>query len=739
MRSMDASPVAPAGADQADALAPVVPTSIAAGSLAVGTLAATAKLAMLRPVGRAVGRSLRRLFGAQVSTVEAAGLMHGVASIGPSFDKSLLPRTTVQQAGVTGVVSVLNYGLTTTTQAILEAFAERVAGEQRLDRNSARRAVLLTADLAGLGTGLLLQRTLRQRTGESIWRAGARTAAGRLWLGSAAGALAVAADSVVDVVTHKHDARNVNAMLTVAVGAGVAAGIHLAGSRRLLDTAAETDQYGEPVRPASYVQPVRAVIVGSGVSVGLFTLSRVESWVAHGIGTVVGYALPSWRPASRAIGHAVTLTGMAVGLERALSYAQSMTETAGNAVEPAYRNRPDSPYVSGGPNSQVDWDTIGREGRRFVNMALTTDEITAVTGEDAVDPIRVFVGIESAESPNSRAYLAMAELERMGAFQRPTIVVYSPTGSGYVNYVAVETMEFLSRGNTAGVCIQYSVRPSFLSLDQVGTAWESMLALLTALAWRIRSMPEGQRPRVLLFGESLGSQSAQDVFEKEGVRGFEILDINHALFIGSPYASKWRRNWLADPQHVDPNGVVVEVDSPAEYEALPAERRAQARVVLLTHHNDPVPKFGPTLALQRPYWLGAPETRPSGIARDMRYWPLFTFLLVGVDLLNADNVVPGKFEAWAHDYRKNLPQMVRRVFGLDIDDATMERVEKALRERERSWAERRLVSETLDKAEQSVRAKLDEWGVDHTVVPSLVTAKRDVAPDPFAVPGAAAP
>lgn len=668
----------------------------------------------------------------QVSTVEAAGLLHGMASIGPSFDKSLLPRTTVQQAGATGIFSAFNYGLTTTQQSFLEAFADRVVGFRKFDNAHARRGVILAADLVGIGAGIALHRALQQQPGERLWRAGLRSAAERTASGAGAGAIAVVADGVVDLFTRRHDARTVNAPIVMSVGAVVGAGIHLGRSRRLLDTAAATDQYGDPVRPASYVQPLRAVIVGAGVSTGLYLVSRVESLAAAGVGAVVGWAVPPLAPASRAIGHGAVLTGFVVGLERAISYAQSMTETAGNAIEPAYRSRPDTATVSGGPNSGVSWETIGREGRRFVNMALTASEIEAVTRAPAVDPIRVFVGYESAESPNARAYLAMEELDRMGAFDRPYIVVYSPTGSGYVNYVAVETVEYLTGGNCAGVCIQYSVRPSFLSLDRVGTAWESMLALLTALAWRIRSMPEQLRPKVLLFGESLGSQSAQDVFEKEGVLGFEILDIHRSLFVGSPYGSKWRRDWLKDAQRMDPNGIVVEVDSAAEFKALSTVQRGQARVVLLTHYIDPIPKFGPRLAIQRPDWLGDPDTRPPGVARDSRFWPLFTFLLTGIDLLNADNVTPGKFEAFAHDYRKDIPEMVQLAYDLPTDPDTMVRVEKALRERELSWAERRVVAETLDSAEKTVRAKFEEWGVDHTVIPNLVTPNRDVEPDPFA-------
>ena len=60
--------------------------------------------------------------------------------------------------------------------------------------------------------------------------------------------------------------------------------------------------------------------------------------------------------------------------------------------------------------------------------------------------------------------MALAELERTGAFDRELLMVISPTGTGYVNYVAVETTAYLTRGNMASVTMQYSLRPSPLSL-----------------------------------------------------------------------------------------------------------------------------------------------------------------------------------------------------------------------------------------------------------------------------------
>ena len=83
-----------------------------------------------------------------------------------------------------------------------------------------------------------------------------------------------------------------------------------------------------------------------------------------------------------------------------------------------------------------------------MSTALSTELIESVMGEPAVaEPIRVFVGLESAPTERERLDLAMQELERTGAFDRDLLMVISPTGTGYVNYVAVEAAEYMTRGD----------------------------------------------------------------------------------------------------------------------------------------------------------------------------------------------------------------------------------------------------------------------------------------------------
>ncbi len=70
---------------------------------------------------------------------------------------------------------------------------------------------------------------------------------------------------------------------------------------------------------------------------------------------------------------------------------------------------------SGGADSLAPWATLGREGRYFVSNAMTAAAIEAVTGDPAQVPVRVYVGMEQAQTPDERSALAVAELDRVGA------------------------------------------------------------------------------------------------------------------------------------------------------------------------------------------------------------------------------------------------------------------------------------------------------------------------------------
>jgi len=305
----------------------------------------------------------------------------------------------------------------------------------------------------------------------------------------------------------------------------------------------------------------------------------------------------------------------------------------------------------------------------------------------------------------------MEDLEALGAFERSVICVASPTGSGYVNYVAVETLEYLTRGDCATVALQYSLRPSFLSLDRVAMGREQNRALFHALYWRLRSIPEASRPRLVGFGESLGAHTMQDAFLHEGVRGLHRVGMDRALFLGTPAGSKWAKDWRLDPGRTDPEAETVEVASYQEWETLDPGRRAGHCYVLLSHHEDPITRFEPALAVQQPDWLGPADQRPPGVSSHARWYPLTSFVLTLVDVKNAMDVVPGTFVSRGHDYRADLARMVSEAYGLPVQEEELRSIEVALRTREATWAQRRLVAEQLQRAKESVQRQVDAWGL----------------------------
>ncbi|MGB7981720.1 MAG: alpha/beta-hydrolase family protein, partial [Candidatus Nanopelagicales bacterium] len=361
-------------------------------------------------------------------------------------------------------------------------------------------------------------------------------------------------------------------------------------------------------------------------------------------------------------------------------------------------------------------------GRRFVNMAVTTDEILDVMGPgEAKEPVRVFVGLESAPTTSQRADLAMREMEALGAFERSLIVFMSPTGTGYLNYVTAESLEFLSRGDVALVGMQYSLRPSPMSLGRVNIGIDQNNSLLHALKWRLSAIPQERRPRLAIFGESLGAQTSEDIFADEGTEGLHRVGIDRGLFLGTPAATKFRQRWLSQPERMDPEGEIVEVANYEEYLALPDEDRRRARYFMLTHHNDSMPKFWFPLAVQSPAWMGPPQTREPGLPTETRWRPYTTFIITLVDVKNAMHVIPGQFVADGHDYRKSLAVFTSLAYDLPVQPEQLERLERILRQRELTFAERRLIDQQFADAQRAVTDKLAGWGVAGESVPTLVS------------------
>ena len=607
------------------------------------------------------------------SRAEQTGLLLATGAGPLTFQRTLMPRSTSDQALITGLSFAANHALASLLQESLQSAALLLLGAAGRDAVDERRwsRATLAVDAAAIAGGLGVQRALERHGNERLPRAGAR-AGGFVVAATGVGGMLIG--GLQELLDHRSSGRRASPFVVVPAAAGLAVGGELFRRWR-----ARAD---EPTSAEGELSVGKALAMSLAVIGATSAMSAGERRLADRIARAASRVLPGneslWRP----LGHVVSLAAIAGVTRYAMQRGFGMIEDREESVEPSFDLPPPSSTLSGSIDSEVPYDTMAKQGRRFVWNAQPAEMITQVMGEDAMDVIRVYVGLESAETDVERVELAMRELDRTHAFDREWLLIDLPTGTGYVNYAAVSVLEMLSRGNCATVAMQYAARPSPLSLDRVGEGHRQARLLVDAISERLRGMPVASRPKVVLFGESLGAWTSQDAFLDQGTHGLIDAGIDYAIWIGTPHFSQWKEQVLRD-ERVDVASELVGVyNDIGEWEATPAEQREQVRFVMITHHNDGVARFGPGLIIQSPDWLGHPEQRWREIPKGMRWMPITTFFQVLVDMKNSANVVPGVFAATGHDYRADLLPFFRAVLGITVTDDQMQRLAAWLEQRE---------------------------------------------------------
>ncbi|RVW05389.1 alpha/beta-hydrolase family protein [Rhodococcus xishaensis] len=228
-------------------------------------------------------------------------------------------------------------------------------------------------------------------------------------------------------------------------------------------------------------------------------------------------------------------------------------------------------------DSFVPWSTLGVEGRRFV--------------ADSSGGIRTYVGLDSAPDHDSRAALAVRELDRAGGFDRGHVVVAIPTGSGWIDGEAARGIEQRFDGDVAIVGQQYSYAPSWVTfLFGRSDAERSARALFAAVSTHVAAMPADTRPAVHVFGQSMGSVGGSAIFTGDDGAGAAACS---ALWVGPPAGT------------VDSRGATV-----------------------LANSSDPVV-----------WWSGALLTRPPDLSRTRvdapvpQWVPFVSFVQTTVDMV----------------------------------------------------------------------------------------------------------
>ena len=302
---------------------------------------------------------------------------------------------------------------------------------------------------------------------------------------------------------------------------------------------------------------------------------------------------------------------------------------------------PSSALRSGGPQSLITWDSLGRQGRAFVTGAPTVEELTRFAGRPGAEPIRVYAGLNSAGTLRDRARLVVREMERTGAFDRAVVAVVTPTGTGWIDYKATRALEYMYAGDTALISMQYSYLPSFFAfVGDRSEVVDAADALIGAVRERWAALPAGERPRLLLYGESLGTYGMETTF---GTPQGLVDGADGALLLGPTFANPAHRE-LTDGRA--PGSPIWE----PRYPALPIEFADDAtelrdpagprpKVVYLQNATDPVVWWSWDLLWQKPQWLTG--RRAADVTPDMHWYPGITFWQITCDLVFSTKVPTG--------------------------------------------------------------------------------------------------
>ncbi|HKP41646.1 alpha/beta hydrolase [Mycobacterium sp.] len=335
----------------------------------------------------------------------------------------------------------------------------------------------------------------------------------------------------------------------------------------------------------------------------------------------------------------------------AMSTINKTFAAANDETDPTFP-APTSPLRSGGPQSLVSWESLGHQGRVFVSAGPTVEELTKFNGPPATEPIRAYAGLNSADGIKATAKLAVEELQREGGLNRAVVAVATTTGTGWINEAEASALEYMYNGNTAIVSMQYSFLPSWLSfLVDNENARQAGQALFEAVDALIREMPEAKRPKLVVFGESLGSFGGEAPFL---ALNNLVARTDGALFSGPTFNNTIWEDLTRNRDKDSPEWLpIYDKGENARFVARPDNLNrppdpwSHPRVVYLQHASDPIAWWNVDLLFSEPDWLKEP--RGYDLSGRMQWIPVVTFLQVSADMAVAVDVPDGHGHVYVRD------------------------------------------------------------------------------------------
>ena len=409
------------------------------------------------------------------------------------------------------------------------------------------------------------------------------------------------------------------------------------------------------LEPVDSAHPLEVGLIALATFIALVGLARAFEATLHFISRRTGSFLPRRVANVVAAVAAVALFWSVINgvlFRAALHFADASYEEYDALIDPE-TSPPSDTLRAGSSASLIDWEELGRRGREFVSTGPSASEIAAFTGKPALEPIRVYVGRRSAETPEERAELALEELKRVGAFEREALIIVTPTGTGWVDPAAMTSVEYLLHGNVASVAVQYSYLASWLSLlTEPGYGTDVARALFRAVYAHWTTLPKDSRPRLYLHGLSLGAMDSEQSTDLIEVLGDPY---DGALWSGPPFSSRLWRWTLANRQPGSPawlprfrNGSFVRFMNQNGVQAAPGATWGPVRTVFLQYASDPITFFDYRDIYRQPDWMTPP--RGPDVSPELRWYPLVTFLQLGVDMAMATTTPMGYGHVFAPEH-----------------------------------------------------------------------------------------
>jgi len=407
------------------------------------------------------------------------------------------------------------------------------------------------------------------------------------------------------------------------------------------------------LEPVDTVYPVRVALIAFAVFAILLALTWLFRLALRIVAARVSRILP--RRLSYLIG-GIAATVLLWSLINGVLFHVVL-----RAMDASYREfdkliEPESPQPTdalkaGSTASLLAWQELGRAGREFVASGPSRANISSFLNRNALEPIRVYVGLRSADTLQARTRLALEELKRVGGFERSVLIVITPTGTGWVDPAAMNSVEYLHDGDVASVALQYSYLGSWL-YELLGMSYggEAARALFQEIYGYWTTLPRDKRPRLYLHGLSLGAINSERSTDLAEVIGDPFAG---ALWSGPSFSSRlWRfftenRNpgspvWL--PRFRD-GSFVRFMNQTGAAEASSYAAWGPMRIVYLQYASDPVTFFDYHSVYREPDWMRPP--RGPDVSPQLRWVPVVTLVQLLMDKFMATSAPIGHGHVYA--------------------------------------------------------------------------------------------